>query len=1489
MPFYNTASPTPSTKNTINSVAVTYGIRDFLLNLNLLPTSMIPAGYPINTAINGSPKVGEPVLDTQVNSGANVVPSYLPLETYGIIWKNQNIIYNTFKDTSTLADNLVGIDYIPDVPYVSPDGLTSFGAAEWPQGIQSYPEGINNYGLLAKTNNALFKKNNVIKNMYLDESKQFDVADFISLQPIDVPQQIKGYLDEYGSLNLGQSGAVQAANVLGSALNGGLGFTNGGVSTNFDLRSSLAGRVLGATGVLKDTKLGTIGGQQLALALANNAAFNLQEDLLGALNVKDNILSLVKGSGFAGLRPSYKITVPESGLGRALDYTGKVLGFTLPRSYVTDNGSIFQTESGEVANIDRANSLIMTTGKGQLQALISNVTANQLGISPSGVDNPSYSNFRTGYAPSYYLDNKGNERITNGILYVFHEKGNIINLFKAEDKIIPDLNYLREEKIRKDFPDLIDRGWDNYEQNDGINVNKVRFAWGSTEGGLPNSSFDGQYFPFYGDKKNLLTKTQILFNSKGMKTIVNRDGIMGQSSTQIQTANGGGLSKGSAVLSSFMYDANGRYVPLQEEPETVYCRSWTTKERYDSVYRMVRSGTYEGNGLYGKDSGRVPFRFNTENTVLEDTGFVKIAPYTNEFLNPEVKNMPRNFMLSIENLAWNDRIEYLPKGERGPGDPLTGKQGRIMWFPPYDIQISESVSVDWESHKFIGRGENIYTYSNTERTGQLSFKIIVDHSTYMNTFRGQNGPDDNYVASFIAGCVEPDSLWTDKFTLSQLTKMATTVNKIPQQKKAPPAETPPTEMNVYFPNDRENFNGDFAGYENGLTGSTKIDYNTYLGEKWEPTGLVGGGGGIAPYYGKYTSTKAQGGSLWPDRTNWGLNNGGPKATEVILNGKSYKGIFSDGYFDALYEYMRDKCKFCTIEVVGYASDQGKDSPNAALAKDRATYVANLLREKVGKKLGYTQTELETKIKALTEKSTEVQSTDTAIIDYEYPKGVAKKVKVKISKNACRVCPKKELGEPGGISKEERQIACPVDTQGCKRDRYATVRFKYNADEALAAVAQPDDCIQTVNQEITDTVKQKFYNETMFFDKLEKADRFIFDKFREKIRFFHPAFHSTTPEGLNSRLTFLHQCTRQGPTMETQGANNLAFGRAPICILRVGDFFYTKIAIDNMSIDYEPLVWDLNPEGIGVQPMIANVSLSFKFIGAESLYGPINKLQNALSFNYYANTRVYEARADYITQTKEPDRKDLKKNDQTGAMEETTLSSKLSPTGLYFNNGNNTVNPEVTATFTKELSKTNSCDTNQIKSNDKTLSNEPPASGATTTGTTSSSEILNNSFFNFYYDKDGLLKVWCKDLSGLDNGWGYNIKIFNGIQFTSIKVGQIDNLKDIDSSGKLSINTELKRGTLDEFYIKWDGSKLSDIYINQGSPANLSCYSANTSTIKLDTLAVYISFFKNGEETINKSIFNFVLACADTENGDEVGDFVLNAYSAEQNKISCLKC
>ena len=97
------------------------------------------------------------------------------------------------------------------------------------------------------------------------------------------------------------------------------------------------------------------------------------------------------------------------------------------------------------------------------------------------------------------------------------------------------------------------------------------------------------------------------------------------------------------------------------------------------------------------------------------------------------------------------------------------------------------------------------------------------------------------------------------------------------------------------------------------------------------------------------------------------------------------------------------------------------------------------------------------------------------------------------------------------------------------------------------------------------------------------------------------------------------------------AGNLSFGRPPYCVLRIGDFFHTKICITSLSIDYDNgggLQWDLNPEGIGVQPMFANININFNFIGGQDIAGPVERLQNAVSYNYYANTSIYDSKSDF---------------------------------------------------------------------------------------------------------------------------------------------------------------------------------------------------------------------------------------------------------------------
>lgn len=1323
--FYNTGLPTPQGKNTINSVTVTFGIRDFLLHKNILPV------YPqLPMTLNGSPKIGEPVLDTMQGTGNVLIPIGLPLEVVGLQWKDMNVINNIFQNDFDDASTLIEIDYLPktDNPL--------FGDTEWPHGTQSYPtsatDDVSQHGLLGKTDTAGFRKRSTIKNLYLDVEKQIDMADFITLNPMDVSRQLPSYLDEHGNLNLGDNKNIDAINIIGSLVNGqGLGLTKGGVVPNFDIRASLAGRVLGATGLITDTKLGQIGGQQLALALANNAAFNVQQDILGSLNIQENVLSLIKGQGFTGVRPNYKITVPSSTFGRVAATAGRILGFELPRSFLDDSGSLFQTESGQVGNIDRANKMLLNTGKGQIQALLTNIRANQIGSSPTGIDNPSNTPFRSGYAAAY-TNNKGETQITDGILYAFSQDGKVRDLFSSEDGIIANLSYMREKLVSDagfTSPDESSENSRGSRSNASYNdrkVSDITFSWNSAQGGMVNSTNEGTTLTDDGtNKKSLLVKTQKLFNSVGMVNIVSTKGDMFKESSQVAQANGGGFSKGNAVLQSHLFNLqDGTVNASSDRADQTYCRSWTTFDRYDTVRKLVRSGTdqihrnenedgkfEEDNGIYTKN---VPYRSNqfgrggTNGTILDRYGFPQIAPYTddkfdnNTSTNFKVDN-PKKYMFSIENLAWNDNIEDLPRPERGTGDLLTGKKGRIMWFPPYNIQFSESSSVNWESNNFIGRGEPVYTYNNTERSGTLSFQIIVDHPSYINAFRavvGQNGPDDHYVNSFWAGCIDPYGKFSDKLTVTKTESIIKNKPSIVIPKKNPKKGENIKGIKVFFPNDNSNI---LEAYENGLSGSTFAEYIDYTVSP-DGSGFGLPTGSVADTTKKNVKGQT---SIWPDRYNFGFNYSvNSDKTPIFTFGTvKVRGFFDPLLIPTMAEHLTQKCPFCRVVALGYATVQGFGESNVQLGKLRAQKTLKRLKDALRpyyQLAGFTKEQ----------------------IDKRFPEpknGTESDPRVG--------CPRQLQTDDKTTPEDETNPA--TDPWECKIDRVVNIDLIHSDELAEAETPQPETITvdQGSSRRVT-TTDYDIYDETKFFDRLTDKDKFVFDTFREKIKYFHPAFHSTTPEGLNSRLTFLLQCTRQGRTLESQGANNLAFGRPPVCILRIGDFYNTKIVMDSVGITYEPLVWDLNPEGIGVQPMIANVDISFKFLGGSTLMGPINKLQNALSFNYFANCQVYDPRANYLSKDRP-----FKIETNINGEQSSVMIGETSKTGYYLHDitdkGISIVEGENSETVDTliEGSKNSS---SQIVGNESELSSSPPdAIGNTTTisaGTTGTTVTITELKF-----------------------------------------------------------------------------------------------------------------------------------------------------------------
>ena len=83
-----------------------------------------------------------------------------------------------------------------------------------------------------------------------------------------------------------------------------------------------------------------------------------------------------------------------------------------------------------------------------------------------------------------------------------------------------------------------------------------------------------------------------------------------------------------------------------------------------------------------------------------------------------------------------------------------------MWFPPYNIKFNENINTQWSDNNFIGRGEKIYTYVNTERSGTLSFTMLIDHPSVVDKWRFQNRAEidtdkakyEEKILRFFAGC-----------------------------------------------------------------------------------------------------------------------------------------------------------------------------------------------------------------------------------------------------------------------------------------------------------------------------------------------------------------------------------------------------------------------------------------------------------------------------------------------------------------------------------------------------------------------------------------------------------------------------------------------------------------------------------------------------------------------------------------------------------------
>ena len=743
---------------------------------------------------------------------------------------------------------------------------------------------------------------------------------------------------------------------------------------------------------------------------------------------------------------------------------------------------------------------------------------------------------------------------------------------------------------------------------------------------------------------SILDQTQRLIDSADNVTGIKRLKHVGNAMNQVSKVFHDGykeITKGSKVV-SYQDNTTG------DEKGTEYCRIFTKDTPYYTYADLQKS-----DGI--TTSGR---KFT--NSVLDNAYNLNIAPLrgsgkdrigSTNIQNIGGKTVAKKYMFSIENLAWRTsskpgfRVEDLPVCEQGPNG------GRVMWFPPYGLTFSDSSTANFKSTEFLGRPEPMYTYNNTRRSGTLSWKIIVDNPSVMNLIvekqlRGKNKEKiDSVLDSFFAGCTKYDiynlaqkfnmipsndlSLYQeilndpnlnteDYVAIKRGINADANINTDPKENADPSiTNLKDTYLNYgyYFDNDTPDPNS------RGVSSSESYDvtYNRYTDS-----------GNMGTY--KTNSEGAFNAAQSYCKSNPGYCENQKKVTDFFDNVvKSNYEKLSKQFITDLYNFLSEKKGKVTINMIGSASSSAELDYNINLSKRRTDSVEQYL-----KKVTVGDAKL---TNFFTDGSLKVNLVGKG----ETPETV--------------VFPKGSFGAGGDVN-------CTTEYQngnGKTKDKIAD-KYSVNAMACRRVVIQSIDVIPTppvtpapveVKPEIAtntptqpsplqkrkDGISKKIIRQLLsecdYFEVIKESDPMVYNSIKEKVKYFNPTFHSMTPEGLNARLTFLNQCVRPGETIPVIGTDNkprhndalnTSFGAAPILVLRIGDFFNTKIVPSTLSFTYEPLVLDMNPEGIGVQPMIANVTLSFDIIGGMGLSKPVEELQNALSFNYYANTEIYDERA-----------------------------------------------------------------------------------------------------------------------------------------------------------------------------------------------------------------------------------------------------------------------
>lgn len=1205
--------------------------------------------------------------------------------------------YLDFNSTKSFRDALIS------KTLQAPNGPQTFGSTSYSVENTNSFSNRNNGDVVV---NDGYDRTNLLKDVYtINRFGPESDSQFVILEDINTVPSVG---------NLALYPYFQIQDVLGRSLIGALN------SSNYEFESKLAQF---SNRYLTDSPDGPV---------QSRIRQNLQTATLGRLRILDALngntataINIVTGKESL-VEKNNKITVAKSIPGKVIDFVQTVAGVEFPWSeipgqYLSDPanpinyrpepktavGGLLQDVTGVLG------SLIGIQRRPKRSSKPSDIMYEHMGSGQKDIlhDNLSYSRYKPDYttvarsqqssklfnfpnAIAQGIKNLLGSEAPQGSAYIGDDRGEnaIYAMSDFNDNIVRSPYYLSLL-----FDPIQARHFQNEKNISEGGQISGKLTWYSRNSknklGTHNSEFESERSKFEESlstgiefrEDSILAKTQELLNSMPLDGAQSRShvGNVIDQTSRIFKEGDVFISRGSAI----------KYVNKNtgSEDGTEYCRVWT-KDRSYMNYSDTMKRTDLIRGI--KDSViSKPWNLNIAPISNGNRDFSSSTNIEQTSLDP-LTGKAKKYMFSIENLSWKTSnkpgytVEDLPICERGANG------GRVMWFPPYDLKVNEVSSANWDANKFIGRPEPIYTYQNTERTGTVSFKVIVDHPSILNLLIKEYSDEEaeNYLNAFFAGCEDIDfydlvrkyttldrtdlelikayleyyngkktdiieSIAFQRIAGEQVTENGTTSEG--QQTPGPAIEK--YKAKIFFPNDVPKPNNTLyadSDYDVVYSGYTKgkTEFLSKLDTELNKILTINTNDNILDrevIFGDKNPLSIPGNTLTSLKQK--------KQDEIIRGFDDLEANFSKltqklAEIKPLIEKNEiDKVNVYITSTTSFVAD---DKYNIKLSYRRSDSIVKFIVKSLSKNNDWPSSVApknywKSTIAQLESPSTleAIETIEIPLKDLGYGNDITGKIFLKFTNKGENAtiyteydCNKKEIRNKGGLKKYApitffcRASELEIDTvtkMGSLPGTTTPGKTTISPDKIDIIV----DRTEKNRKPPLDVVKKiimKTLSECFYFKKLEETDPLVFTSLKERLKYFHPAFHSMTPEGLNSRLTFLQQCVRPGDTIPIKGlgtdadlnldARNTSFGPPPVCVLRIGDFYHSKVVITNINISFENSTWDINPEGIGMQPMLADVTLQINFIGGQGIKEPVAKLQNALSSNFYANTEVYDYRA-----------------------------------------------------------------------------------------------------------------------------------------------------------------------------------------------------------------------------------------------------------------------